>query len=292
MLTTLVLTECSPATTLNLVAWQHGIDVTRSLPYGNGARRTLDVYRPTGAAASTVVVFFYGGSWQSGSKELHKFVGTALARHGYVAVIPDYRLYPETRYPGFLDDGAHVLQWAKDNAARFGGDPNRLFVMGHSAGAYIAAMLALDQRWLRSVNMAPDRDIAGLIGISGPYDFLPLRSRTLQAIFGGANDATTQPISHVATNAPPTLLLTAKNDEIVDPANSVRLAARLRDTGNDVTVLTYSWVGHLSTIGAFAWPLRFLAPILRDTDTFIAKNSLVRERTKPAGNAQHVEALP
>jgi acetyl esterase/lipase len=285
MLAALFLTSCSPAAVLNLMAWQGGIEVTRSIPYGEGARRTLDVYRPNADAAAPVVVFFYGGSWQTGSKQIYQFVAAALARQGYVVVVPDYRVYPATRYPGFLDDGARALRWVKDNAARFGGDPNKLFVMGHSAGAYIAAMLVLDRRWLRTVDMAPDRDISGLIGVSGPYDFLPLRDGTLQTIFGGANDATTQPIYYVSPGAPPALLVTGVNDDTVDPGNSARLAARLHAAGDAATVLTYPRVGHLSIIGAFAWPLRFLAPVLRDVSQFIAETA---ERRRTAGRAEEM----
>jgi acetyl esterase/lipase len=273
MLAALLLTGCSPSAVLNLMAWQRGVEVTRSIPYGEGARRTLDVYRLNAAAAAPVVVFFYGGSWQTGSKQIYQFVAAALARQGYVVVVPDYRVYPEIRYPGFLDDGARALRWVKDNAARFGGDPKTLFVMGHSAGAYMAAMLALDGRWLRTVDMAPGRDISGLIGISGPYDFLPLRDGTLQIIFGGTNDTTTQPINYVSPGAPPALLVTGANDDTVDPGNSARLGARLHAAGDAATVLTYPRVGHLSIIGAFAWPLRFLAPILRDVNRFIAETA-------------------
>ena len=282
LLTTLLVSGCSPADVLNSTVWPQGLEITRSVAYGAGARRTLDVYRPKNAAALPVVVFFYGGSWQGGNKQIYRFVAAALARRGYVAVIPDYRVYPEVRYPDFLEDGARAVRWAKDNAARFGGDPGRLFLMGHSAGAYIAAMLALDPRWLNTAGLAPDRDIAGLIGVSGPYDFLPLRDGTLKVIFGG-NDPATQPISHVAPGAPPALLLTGAKDGIVDPDNSARLAARLHAAGDSATVRVYSWVGHLSIIGAFAPPLRFLAPALRDVDAFMAKTA--NARTASAGTA-------
>ncbi len=264
----LLLAGWSPATPLNYLAQLRGVEVTRSVAYGAGARRTLDVYRPKTAAAAPVVVFFYGGSWQSGSKGMYLFVAAALARRGYVTIVPDYRVYPEVGYPGFLEDGAQAVRWAKDNAARFGGDPKKLFIMGHSAGAYIAAMLVLDGRWLKQVDLSPDRDIAGLIGVSGPYDFLPLRDGKLKTIFGG-NDPTTQPISHVSPGAPPTLLVTGVNDGIVEPSNSTRLAARLRAAGDDVKVITYRWVGHLSIIGAFSRPLRFLAPVLHDVNAFM-----------------------
>jgi acetyl esterase/lipase len=281
----LLLTGCSPAAPLNFLAWRHGVEITRSVAYGEGARQTLDVYRPNNAAAAPVVVFFYGGSWQGGNKATYLFVATALARHGYVTVVPDYRVYPEVRYPDFLEDGARAVRWAKDNAARFGGDPQKLLVMGHSAGAYIAAMLALDGRWLQKVGLAPDRDIAGLIGISGPYDFLPLRDGTLKTIFGGANEPATQPISHVSPGAPPALLVTGARDGTVDPGNSSRLAARLHAAGDDATAVTHAWVGHLSILGAFVMPLRFLVPVLRDIDTFVAKAVGQRRGTRPAETA-------
>lgn len=289
ILMALLLSGCSPAAILNRLALLDGVETTHSVPYGDGVRRTLDVYRPKTAAAAPVVVFFYGGSWQSGDKRLYRFVGAALARRGYVAVIPDYRVYPATVYPGFLDDSALALRWVKDNAVRFGGDPNKLFVMGHSAGAYIAAMLALDGRWLEKVKLTPQRDIAGLISISGPYDFLPLREEPLKTIFGGANVTDTQPIAHVSPGAPPALLMTGASDTTVDPGNSARLAARLRAAGDDVTVLTYPHVGHLTIVGAFARPLRFLAPVLRDADAFIAARAdkvAVRAGVVPAQAAR------
>jgi acetyl esterase/lipase len=217
------------------------------------------------------VVFFYGGNWQSGDKEMYLFLAAALARRGYVTVVPDYRVYPGARYPQFIEDGALAVRWVRDNAARFGGDPQSLFVMGHSAGAYIAAMLAFDRRWLRAVGLSPGRDIAGLICIAGPYDFLPLEDETLKVIFGGANAPATQPFSYVSGGEPPTLLATGADDGTVDPGNAIRLAARLRAAGCDVKVATYARVGHLGIIGAFAFPLRLLAPILNDVDAFITK---------------------
>jgi acetyl esterase/lipase len=272
LLATLLLSGCAPADVLNFLAWRPGLEIAHSVAYGEGARRTLDVYRPSNAAAAPVIVFFYGGSWQSGNKKIYRFVAGALARRGYVVVVPDYRVYPEVRYPDFLEDGARAVRWAKHNAVRFGGDPDKLFLMGHSAGAYIAAMLALDPRWLDGVGLAPDREIAGLVGVSGPYDFLPLHDGTLKVIFGG-NDPATQPISHVSPGAPPALLVTGVKDGIVNPDNTARLAARLRAAGDSATVLTYAWVGHLSIIGAFALPLRFLAPVLRDVEAFIGKTA-------------------
>jgi acetyl esterase/lipase len=271
----------SAASILNFLSPRFGIEITRSVSYGDGPRHTLDVYRPAAAGKvpvlepvlAPVIVFFYGGSWQRGRKALYGFLGTALARRGYVTLVADYRLYPEVRYPAFLEDGARAVRWAKDNAAWFGGDRRRVFVMGHSAGAYIAAMLALDSRWLAQQGLAPGQDIAGLIGVAGPYDFLPLRGETLKRIFNGGNDPATQPITHVTPGAPPALLMTGVDDGLVEPGNSTRLAARLRDAGNEATVVAYPRTGHITIMGAFAAPLRFLAPVLRDADAFMVRNA-------------------
>jgi acetyl esterase/lipase len=246
------------------------IQLTQSIAYAERSRHRLDVCRPRGAAAAPVIIFFYGGAWQSGYKELYRYVAKALARRGYVAVVPDYRIYPEVCYPDFLDDGAQVVRWVKDNIARFGGDPDKLFLKGHSAGAHIAAMLSIDARWLGKVGLDPRRDIAGLIGIAGPYDLMPLRDEKLKVIFGGVNRPETQPIFHVAPGAPPALLMTGGRDRLVEPGNSVRLAARLVAAGNAATVLTYRRVGHFIIIAAVAPFLRFLVPVMRDVDAFIA----------------------
>jgi acetyl esterase/lipase len=245
--------------------------LTRDVPYAKGARRMLDICRPRTAVAAPVVVFFYGGGWRSGNKRLYRYVARALARRGYVAVLPDYRIYPEVRYPDFLDDGAGAVRWAKDNVAAFGGDPQRIFLMGHSAGAHIAAMLAVDPVWLRKTGLVPGRDIAGLIGLAGPYDFLPLRDEMLKIIFGGADRLETQPICHVAPGAPPALLLTGDADDVVDPGNSTRFAERLRAAGNDATAVIYPRVGHYNIVAALALFLPFFAPVLRDADAFIAR---------------------
>jgi acetyl esterase/lipase len=249
----------------------HAIRLARSFAYADGARQTLDVCHPLGAVAAPVVIFFYGGAWQSGNKWLYRYAAKALARRGYVAVLPDYRIYPQVRYPLFLEDGVRVVRWAKDNVKRFGGDPGKIFLSGHSAGAHIAAMLAIDARWLQTVGLRPGRDIAGLIGLAGPYDFLPLRDDILKVIFGGDNRPETQPISHVCSGAPPALLLAGGNDRVVEAGNASRLAARLRAAGNVATARIYSGVGHALIVAALAPVLRLLVPVWGDIDGFIAE---------------------
>lgn len=262
--------SCAPADMVNALVPRDGYDVARDLTYGSGPRRTLDLYRPAdGREPLPVVIFFYGGNWQSGSKETYLFVGQALAAKGYVVIIPDYRLFPEVRFPGFVEDGAAAVRWTVDNVARYGGDPHRIFLMGHSAGAYIAAMLTLDDRWLVAVGESPAA-IRGTVGLAGPYDFLPLRSDALRAIFGPEDRwPATQPINFVNGKAPPMLLLTGDDDEVVDPGNSRRLADRVTAAGGRATVKTYPAIGHETVVGALAAPLRFLAPVRDDATAFM-----------------------
>lgn len=245
------------------------VSVVRSIAYGDGPRRSVDVYRPEGTTDAPVVVFFYGGRWQGGSKRTYGFVGRALARRGIVAVVADYRVYPEVAFPGFVEDGAAAIRWTASSIRELGGDPQRIFVMGHSAGAYIAAMLALDGRWLAAAGYSGS--LAGLIGLSGPYDFLPIRDPALIHVFGGGNRPETQPIRHVQPRPPRSLLITGTGDRLVDPANSRRLAARLKEAGGSVRLVRYRHVGHALTVVALALPtpLRWLLPVTDEVTAFV-----------------------
>lgn len=169
----------SPLRLLNALTPTNTFRLFADIPYGPGERQVLDVYLPARVArdwptepnaGAPVVVFFYGGSWQSGKRNDYLFVGEALASRGFVAVVPDYRTYPATTFPGFIDDAARAVAWARGHAAAFGGDPRRVFLMGHSAGAQIAALLATDGRYLAASKMR-NSEIAGVIGLAGPYDF-------------------------------------------------------------------------------------------------------------------------
>ena len=241
----------------------------KSLAYGNAPRQQLDVYRPRRGDRAPMVVFFYGGSWQSGARDLYAFLGASLAAQGIVTVVPDYSVYPAARFPAFLEDSARAVAFARTHASEWGADPERLVLMGHSAGAHIAAMLACDPQWLAAAGLDAHRDLAGLIGLAGPYDFLPIESRVLQAIFGGPGRAETQPISFVSGREPPALLITAQRDVLVEPGNSKRFAARIREMGGRVEERSYGRVNHFTLIGAFAPGLRLLAPVLRDVDAFV-----------------------
>lgn len=269
-----LLAGCSPLATLNRLTPDDSLRST-DIAYGESPRQRLDIYRPDSAGNGThpVVVFFYGGSWKSGSRADYAFVGEALAKRGIVTVIADYRLYPEVRFPDFLRDSAAAVAWAHANAARFGGDPQRLFVMGHSAGGYNAAMIALDARWLAPHGLSP-RALAGWIGLAGPYDFLPIENPAVKPVFfHPAYPPGTQPIAFASASAPRTFLAAAPRDALVDPErNAAQLAQRLQTLGVAVTFKTYERTSHALLIGAFAPALSFLAPVADDVAAFVKKD--------------------
>lgn len=265
---------CSATDVLARLTVSSRIASERGLAYADGPRGGLDVYRPTSGGLHPVVVFLYGGGWDQGDRSDYRFVGQTLASQGFVTIVPDYRVYPEVRYPAFLQDSARAVRWAKDHAAQYGGDSSRLFLMGHSAGAYNAVMLGVDRRWLAAVDMAPQRDLRGVIGLAGPYDFLPLQSAELKSIFGPPEGrADTQPIQHVDGRAPPMLLIADAADKVVDPGNTERMAERVRQSGGRVEAVTYPGLSHALLLGAMAAPLRFLAPVARDVRTFIRRQA-------------------
>ncbi len=271
LLTTLV-SGCSPAALLNATVPTDGITVLRDIQYGKLRRESLDVYRPsTAGSGRPVVVFLYGGSWRDGSKAEYLFVAATLARRGVVVVVPDYRVYPEVRYPAFLRDCARAVGWTLAHAASFGGDPARVSVVGHSAGAYNALMLALDPALLGTAGRSPT-DLAGVVGLAGPYDFLPITDPEIIPIFPGGDAApATQPINHVDGRNPPLLLLAGDADETVEPRNTAALASRVRYAGGAVRERFYPGIGHLGIITEFAPPFRSRAPVLDDVLTFVER---------------------
>ena len=273
------LAACSPLSVINALSSGSASQVTRGLAYGPLLRQKLDVYAPkTRTGPVPVVVFFYGGNWTAGECADYAFVGHALAARGYLAVIADYRLYPEVHYPEILQDAARAVAWAAMESSRHGGDPARLFVMGHSAGAYNAAMLALDASLLARHGMHP-HDLRGWIGLAGPYDFLPIENTTTRPVFFYPDTpAASQPIHHVTAEAPPALLIAPLpgRDKLVNPQrNTGGLATALRALQRPVTETYFDKVSHTTLVASLASPLRMLAPTLDAVSAFIDANSKV-----------------
>ncbi len=279
---------CSPLALVSAVSNDDGVTASTDRRYGMLPRQQLDIYSPKSgeAALCPVVIFFYGGSWQTGERGQYRFVGEALAAQGFIAVVPDYRVYPEVKFPTFVEDGAAAVRWVHDHILEFGGDPRRVFLMGHSAGAHIAAMLALDPRHLAAQGLSPE-DLRGFIGLAGPYDFLPLKSAALVDIFGGADGIPdTQPITFVSTRSPPALLLHGADDTTVRPGNSDRLSARMRQLGGSVSETIYKGIGHSGILLALSSPFKGIAPVRADVAAF------VRADAQTSGSALDRTAAP
>lgn len=264
---------CAPLQALDTVlASEDGFIATRDVPYGADTRHRLDIYQPSSGAKTgrPAVLFFYGGSWRSGDRTHYRFVGQALAQRGIVTVIPDYRLYPDVRFPAFVEDAAAALAWLHANADDYGIDPAKVTVVGHSAGAHTAAMLAIDDRFVRTAGLRREH-IAGVVGLAGPYGFDPLAYRSTRPIFAEVDDVNTaRPVALVTSGVtngsalPPFTLLHGADDTTVMLRNSEQLADALRATGTNVRLKVYDGVGHYRILLAFFPPLADWAPVIED----------------------------
>lgn len=253
---------------LQLLDWatpDTGYKVENDIAYGTYKRQRLDFYKPTAPNAQNItILFFYGGAWEEGSKDKYRFVAQALAEKGYQVVVADYRVYPDVLFPGFMSDAAQALAWTVKNIDQ------PIVLMGHSAGAHIAALLALDSQYTKKFNVDKKR-IAGFVGLSGPYDFLPLKSERLKTIFNGADDIQdTQPINFVTPSAPPALLVHGLADTTVLPFNTENLAKELSNNGVSVTTRLYPDKTHAVTVGALSVPFRSQLPVLDDIQRFLS----------------------
>ena len=269
-----VLAACSPIRLFNILIPESGLEATHDIAYSTLPRAKLDVYRPRSStsapapSAKPVVVFFYGGAWDSGDKSGYLFVAEALTSRGYVVVVPNYRLYPEVTFPAYMDDAALAVKWTFDNIAQYGGDPARVFVMGHSAGAQLAALVAYDATYLERIAV-DKRRIKGVVSLAGPMDFLPLTEAKLEFIFPQPVRAASQPINFIVGKEPPTLLLHGQADTRVGIHNSRNLAARIVARGGDVETTYYPEMGHVGILLALAAPLRDGKPVLDRVVQFI-----------------------
>ncbi len=281
-----VLSACSPVKLVDRLTPDNTYIAETGIAYGEDPRQKLDVYQPLPARSDAVgqrplIVFFYGGTWSSGDRGMYRFVGEALASQGAIVVIPDYRLSPGVTYPVFVQDSARAMKWGLDKAVRLGADSKRVYVMGHSSGGYNAAMLALDPRWLGEVGASP-KQLAGWIGLAGPYDFLPMGDPDAQRAFDWPNTPRdSQPIHHVTSASPPALLMDASKDKLVDPVrNTAQMAQKLRAAGVRVEMREFDNLGHVTLIGAVAKPIRWIGgPVMPPILDFVG---LTAERSRKA----------
>ena len=265
----LVAAACAPVRAFDTVMPKddESRKVASDVAYGEGPRRKLDIYAPVDAGQKPlpVIVFLYGGSWANGTREGYHFAARALAAQGFLTVVPDYRLVPEVQFPGFIQDCADAVRWTRGHARQYGADPDRIVLVGHSAGAYNAAMLALDPQFLGADRTA----IKGFAGLAGPYDFLPFNGSVVKTTFGAwPKPDETQPIHYATASAPPMLLLHGQEDGTVWPKNSINLDRKLRALGASSELKLYPGLGHVGIVTALAKPFRGNAPVLSDVTRF------------------------
>lgn len=272
----ILMSGCTVLTAFNsLTPRDPALHAGRDIAYGPGPRRQLDVYAPLSrVGAAPVLVFFYGGGWTSGHRQDYGFAAQAFASRGFVTVVPDYRLAPQNPYPDFVQDAAQAVRWAHDHAAEYGGDPKRIVLAGHSAGGYLAIMLAMDDDFLRAAGV-DFSVIKGAVGLSGPYDFFPFDVESSRQAFGRYPDPrATQPIAYAARpHRPPVLLIQGQKDKLVGVHNAVNLDRALREAGNASTLRLYPLLSHTDTAAALSIPFRGKAPILAEASGARCRNA-------------------
>lgn len=263
-----LLNACSPISFVNAFV-DTDLERTKNITYGPLERQKLDVYEAMGEVRG-VLVFVHGGTWDSGDKSDYPFLADTLAECGYTTVVANYRLVPEVTFPSYAEDLALALDWVFGHQDLLGSE--RIFLMGHSAGAHIAALISFDERYLAAHALEP-QDLSGFIGLAGPYDFLPPDPnavRTRAALGPEENWQATQPINFVDGDEMPALLMTGLDDTMVNPANSERMAQRILEQGGEATLKTYEGVDHVAIVGAFARVARFLErEVLQDLLAFL-----------------------
>ena len=246
----------------------------RHVPYGKEPRQKLDIYLPRNNRVRSTIVFFYGGGWVSGARWYYRLLGRALAARGHLVIVPDYRLFPEVRFPVFNEDAALAVKWTSDNLLRLGGHPSRLFLMGHSAGAHISVTLALDAQYLGAHGLTPQQ-ISGVVGLAGPYTLDPLKWQGIRDIFAPSANlpASARPIKLVRRDAPSMLLLHGERDRVAGAHASVRLAEALTEVGTNARAILYPRLGHFEILASLFPGWRWRSPVLKDIEAFLASRS-------------------
>ncbi len=264
-----LLSVFSPFGVINLLVPKTGFTVRRGMAYGTDPRHRLDVYVPDGLAApAPVLLFFYGGGWQGGKRTDYLAFGQAFTSAGLVVAVADYRLYPQVKYPGFVEDAAGAVAWLHAHVADHGGDPRRIFVSGHSAGAYNAVMLASEPKFIEAKGGRLDW-IRGAIGVAGPYNFLPMSDPIYVDMFHGTNNTDCMPVYHVDAKRPPMLLVTGSDDHTVGVCNTNDMTGKLKSVGSEVTRIEYRGIGHIGVILSLVPGFRRITSLRQDMIDFI-----------------------
>ncbi len=265
-----------------------------NLSYGHNERQKLDLYTVRNRTKQRgVIIYLYGGSWRKGDRKLYRFLASTFNRRGFSFVVPDYRVFPEIRYPDFMHDAANAIAWIHNNAASYDLPLNRVFLMGHSAGAHMGALLLTNARFLEEHGLNR-RDFDGFIGLAGPYGINPLNYNTTKPIFAAAEPiADAQPTEHVQGSEPPMLLLHGDADSTVYPINTTHLETQLQGAGSRAKSIIYPDIGHVGILTSILPPFRWRAPVLKDVLSFLDEHAPSENlRVKHDGPALSQEANP
>ncbi|HZZ44430.1 MAG TPA: alpha/beta hydrolase [Tepidisphaeraceae bacterium] len=286
----LISTACTPTDLASALVPPFAMTGPRNLSYLPGPRHELDIYRPTFSSNQNlpVVIWLYGGYWQNGSRQMYRSLAYPFTSAGYLVVIPDYRLYPDVRFPAFIDDAAAAVAWTRLHIASYGGDPSRIFLAGHSAGAYIAAMLNVDHRYLDHADV-PAGTLKGVICLSAPLNFIP-DNPALLGIFGSGTSPdylNTQPRTFLTPHQAPMLLIQGDKDQLVHPGSNREFAHQIHEHGADAIAISYPQMGHLGPLIAMIWPLWFTADVRDRCLDFLHEQQLTHPSHTPPTRSSH-----
>lgn len=227
------------------------VEIVKDIPYrdGDGAdpgKNKLDLYLPKNHKDFPVLFFVHGGTWKSGDKKLYFRLGDIFARNGIGTVIISYRLSPQVKHPGHIEDVARAFGWTCRNIAARGGRADQIFVCGHSAGGHLAALLACDESYLQAEKLST-RNIKGVIPMSGVYTIAPGR---LSSAFGDDKEICRKasPVEHVHGNLPPFLILYADNDFPTLDVMAEKMCSKLQSAKVDAQILKQTKRDHYTII--------------------------------------------
>ena len=265
----------APMALINGIVAHDRFTLTQDLHYGALPRQVLDVYTPKGAFDAPVIVFVHGGYWHGGDKSEYRFLAESFVQHGYVVVAINYRLAPGTVFPGFVQDAARAVRWVSGHIGRFGGNPERIALVGHSSGAHTVSLLSTDASYLEGVGLSRDR-IRASVGISGPYDFITVFDTDEKVRLAMGEPGAwprTQPVNLVDGLNPPLLLMHGMRDAIVHPLNAQRLHDRVLEGGGLTELRLYASLDHFMILGVMSKLARFLEPaVLEDLVGFLRQH--------------------
>lgn len=285
---------CTGPGALNALTPTRGFDLAANVPYDPSRNLRLDIYSPQGVQNAPVVVFFFGGRWTEGRKDDYRFVGEALSSRGFIGVVADYRLYPQVRFPEFVDDAARAVAWLHANARTYGGSPDKIFVMGHSSGAHMAAMLAIKEEYMARAGGSRSW-LRGMIGLSGPYDFMPITDPTMRDIFAPPEKfEQSQPVLYAEGDNPPMLLMHGEDDENVFAANTRSMAAAVKKAGGAIETVIYPKMSHRMMIASLSKPIRGQTDVLQHIAEFVGRwsNAPRASERPPSTDGGGVQGIP